>query len=322
MNNYSFLEQLFHKIVLSSKFLKEVNFDLEKSFFLKYCDDYPDNHVFITGLARSGTTILLNSIHQTNIFGSLTYDEMPFILSPNLWSKINGNELQKESIKRTHGDGIIISTNSPEAFEEVFWMTFKSDNEDSLDQFFEYVKLILYKKGKVRYLSKNNQNVKRIDLIKRCFPNSKILIPFRDPLQHSYSLLVQHKRFIEKQEKDEFIRNYMKWIGHSEFGIDYEPIISKEIKYNNFNELNHWLEQWLFLYQKLYYYKTDNKILFICYEDLCGNDLVWDSIQSFIGINDTKYFEFIKSTKEIRLPYNEDLYNKCLSIYQKLKDLF
>ena len=111
MNNYSFLEQLLHKIVLSSKFLKEMSCDLEKYIFLKFCDDYPDNHVFITGLARSGTTILLNSIHQTNIFGSLTYDDMPFILSPNLWSKINGNGFQKESIERTHGDGIIISTN-------------------------------------------------------------------------------------------------------------------------------------------------------------------------------------------------------------------
>jgi len=321
LNNYSFLEQLLHKIVLSSKFLKEMSFDLEKSCFLRYCDDYPDNHVFITGLARSGTTILLNSIHQTGIFGSLTYDDMPFIVSPNLWSKINGNGLQKESVERAHGDGIIISTSSPEAFEEVFWITFKRDDEDSLGQFSEYVKLILYKKGEIRYLSKNNQNVKRLGLIKRGFPNSKILIPFRDPLQHSYSLLVQHKRFTEKQKKDEFIRSYMKWIGHSEFGIDYEPIMNKEIRYNNFNKLNHWLEQWLLLYQKLYYYKAYNKILFICYEDLCENDLVWDSIQSFIGINDKKDLEFIKSTREIRLPYNKDLYNKCLTIYQKLKNL-
>ena len=321
MNNYSFLEQLLHKIVLSSKFLKELSFDLEKSFFLNFVDDYPDNHVFITGLARSGTTILLNSIHQTKIFGSLSYDDMPFILSPNLWSTINGNGFQKKSIERAHGDSIKIFTNSPEAFEEVFWMAFKSDNEDLLYQFSEYVKLILYKKGEMRYLSKNNQNVKRIDLIKRVFPNSKILIPFRDPLQHSYSLLVQHERFTKKQKKDEFIRNYMKWIGHSEFGIDYEPIMNEEIKYNNINELNHWLEQWFFLYQKLYYYKTDNKVLFVCYEGLCENDLVWDSIQSFIGINDTKGLEFIKSTKEIRLPYNKDLYNRCLTIYQKLKKL-
>ena len=126
LNNYSFLEQLLHKTALSSRFLKEMSFDLEKSYFLKYCDDYPDNHVFIAGLARSGTTILLNSIYQTGFFGSLSYDDMPFILSPNLWSKISGNGFQKESNERAHGDGIIISTNSPEAFEEVFWMTFKS----------------------------------------------------------------------------------------------------------------------------------------------------------------------------------------------------
>ena len=124
------------------------------------------------------------------------------------------------------------------------------------------------------------------------------------------------------QKKDQFIRNYMKWIGHSEFGIDYEPIMNKEIKYNNFNELNHWLEQWLLSYQKLYYYKRGNRISFICYEDLCENDLVWDSIQPFVRINDTKGLGFMKSTKEIRLPYIKDLYNKCLTIYQKLKNYF
>ena len=97
--------------------------------------------------------------------------------------------------------------------------------------------------------------------------------------------------------------------------------MNEKIKYNNLNKLNHWLEQWLLLYQKLYYYKADNKILFICYEDLCESDLVWDSIQSFIGINNKENLEFIKSTKEIRLPYNKDLYNKCLTIYQKLRDL-
>ena len=42
-------------------------------------------------MARSGTTILLNAIYETNEFASLTYQDMPFILSPNIWSKLNKN---------------------------------------------------------------------------------------------------------------------------------------------------------------------------------------------------------------------------------------
>ena len=51
------------------------------------------------------------------------YADMPFILAPNLWSKINLNH-QTELSERAHGDGILINSESPEAFEEVFWKTF------------------------------------------------------------------------------------------------------------------------------------------------------------------------------------------------------
>ena len=43
----------------------------------------------------------------------------------------------------------------------------------------------------------------------------------------------------------------MKWIGHSEFGMDYSPIVSKNLKHKNYLKINHWLEQWKYLYQDL-----------------------------------------------------------------------
>ena len=306
-------------MALSSNLIKETSFDLEKACFLKYCDNYPDNHVFVTGLARSGTTILLNAIHQTNIFGTLAYDDMPFILSPNLWSKINKNGIHKGSFERSHGDGITFSTNSPEAFEEVFWNNFSSDKEGLLEKFSDYVKLILYRKGNLRYISKNNQNIKRINVIQRCFPNSKMLIPFRLPLQHSYSLFKQHKNFTEKQKTDEFIRKYMKWIGHSEFGIDYEPIINRKLRYNDFNELNHWLEQWFRVYNDLHKTIKSKNTMYICYEDLCNKKSVWESIQYFIGITKVEPFPFIESKRKINLPYSERLYKKCITLYNNLR---
>ena len=87
MNNYSWLQQKLHHIALSSNFMREAAFDIESTFFY-LLKGQVDKHVFVAGLARSGTTILLNAIHESNVFASLSYKDMPFVLAPNLWSKI------------------------------------------------------------------------------------------------------------------------------------------------------------------------------------------------------------------------------------------
>jgi hypothetical protein len=244
---------------------------------------------------------------------------MPFILSPNLWSKLNNPKSNEESFERFHADGIKITTSSPEAFEEVFWKTFEDSEHATINEFISYVNLILLKKGKDRYLSKNNQNVRRISTIQRCFPNSKILIPFREPLQHSFSLLTQHKKFKIEQHRNKFVVNYIKWIGHSEFGLGYIPIMENDISFNDNNELNHWLEQWYLLYEKLLSHRNKTNILYICYENLCDNPETWQNIKTKIGVKSNSNFDFLKSVKTINLDYDQDLYAKCLSSYEKLK---
>ena len=73
--------------MLSSQFMREVMFNVEQFVFLEKDDNFNDDHVFVAGLARSGTTMLLNAIYQSDQFASLTYDDMPFILAPNFWAK-------------------------------------------------------------------------------------------------------------------------------------------------------------------------------------------------------------------------------------------
>ena len=180
-------------------------FDLEKMLFLNHNQHISNKHVFVSGMARSGTTILLNAIYKTNEFGSLTYDDMPFILSTNLWKKFKVDTLNVGNNERAHGDGIKINIKSPEAFEEVFWKTFNKGEVNLSIEFNNFINLILKNKNQIRYLSKNNQNINRIDLIKTNFPKSSILIPFRDPLQHAYSLLTQHKKFTKLQKNDNFV---------------------------------------------------------------------------------------------------------------------
>ena len=168
MNSYSWLEQKLHKFALSSQFMREVIFDFESTNIAPSSET--GEHVFITGLARAGTTILLNALYKSNIFASLSYADMPFVLAPNLWSKISFKKKDLELKERAHGDGIKVSTESPEAFEEVFWKTFSEENDDELEEKFRvYVGNIVHKNKKERYLSKNNQNIKRVGLINSIF---------------------------------------------------------------------------------------------------------------------------------------------------------
>ena len=149
LNSYTWLEQKLHQIALSSQFMREVTFDFENTNMSTLNE--LDNHIFITGLARAGTTILLNALYKSNIFASLSYADMPFVLAPNLWSKISFKEKDLELKERAHGDGIKVSTESPEAFEEVFWKTFAEEEYGELeDKFRVYVGNIVkkYKKDK------------------------------------------------------------------------------------------------------------------------------------------------------------------------------
>ena len=317
MNNYSWLQQKLHKLALSSKFMREVMFDFESSTISTNQTD--DNHIFVSGLARSGTTILLNAIYESNEFASLSYQDMPFVLAPNLWSKLSFNKKDIDLVERAHGDGIKVSPESPEAFEEVFWMTFDESDKDTHEKFKNYVQLINHKSQKKRYLSKNNQNIRRVEFISKIFPHSKILIPFRNPIQHAYSLLSQHKRFIEDSKRDKFISNYMKWIGHTEFGPNYIPIHEKNLCFEDNLTINHWLEQWYLTYKYCFENLKNNKnVNFICYEKLCNLKEYWLEISKILDIKETYSFEFKESNKIISLEMDEDFIHKSLTLYKEL----
>jgi len=319
MNNYSALQRFLHRSALSSHFMREVMFDVEQSIFLKKDNNFDDDHVFIAGLARSGTTILLNAIYQSDQFASLTYDDMPFILAPNFWTKISPRKSQGALNERAHGDGIRVSTNSPEAFEEVFWKTF-TDNSIIRDELFiKFVSLILKKNNKTRYLSKNNQNIRRLDLISEIFPRSKILIPFRDPLQQTLSLFSQHMKFGKEQNEDTFVRDYMKWIGHSEFGLDYKMIHPSNLLYPNEKEFNHWLEQWYLTYKSVLELSAEHgEFYLIRYESLCNNPKVWGKVKDLLGINQEVKFLFKESKKVIGQTFDNNLSDKCYKLYESL----
>ena len=145
---------------------------------------------------------------------------------------------------------------------------------------------------------------------------------FRNPIQHSYSLLTQHKRFIEGSKKDKFISQYMKWVGHKEFGPNYSPIQNKNLCFEDDLNINHWLEQWHLTYQNFYEnLKDQENTRFICYEKLCNSSDYWLGLLQILNIKETYDFVFKESSKEVLLEIDNDLSNKALSLYSELSKL-
>lgn len=318
MQNYSLIQKFLHDFVLKNKFINKSLFEIEKIIFLKDLDIQDQSHIFISGLPRSGTTSLLNFLFCTNNFASLTYKNMPFIFSPNISKILNQNKTLKKK-ERLHKDGIDFDINSPEALDEIFF----SNNENFIKkELLNYIKLILISEKKERYLSKNNLNYKRIDLINSIVPNSKFLITIREPLQHAYSLLSQHLHFSKLQKNDDFIRRYMNYLGHNEFGLDHKSW-NETLRYNNFNEIDYWLEQWTLFYKKiLKNYRTNENCLFILYEELSNQDYIKKMIRkiNLKEITNLNFYRFKNSNKnQINTLYSKNNYENARNIYSEFE---
>src|SRR5690606_20720247 len=85
-----------------------------------------DRPIYIAGLARSGSTILLEMLARHSDTATHRYRDFPIVPAPWAWSWFVDRAGKKEHVlaERAHRDRIKVSPESPEAFEEVLWMTF------------------------------------------------------------------------------------------------------------------------------------------------------------------------------------------------------
>ena len=314
MQKYNVIQKFIHDLVLKSNMIKRSLYEIEKIFYLKNNQNPEIETIFISGLPRSGTTILLNFLYLNDDFASLKYKNMPFITSPNL-SKIFFNK-NIESTERFHQDGINFNLESPEAFDQVFFNTFT--DEEIKKEFINYVNLILCSEKKEKYLSKNNFLFNKIKLIKEILPNSKFLIPIRDPLQQSYSLYKQHIHFLNLQRKDDFVRRYMNYLGHTEFGLDHKYWFEPQ-NFKDNQSINYWMEQWQMFYKFMHQnFLDDNSCLFIKYDHL-NNPNEIEKILKFINVKDFKNFNFKIQKHSIKdVNYSSDLYSKSKEVYDNI----
>ena len=314
MQNYNFTQKFLHDLVFKYTFINKSLFEIEKFFYLKKDNLGNNSHVFITGLPRSGTTILLNFIYSSGEFASLKYSNMPFIFSPNISKLFYRKNIGKK--ERLHGDGIYYDLDSPEAFDEIFLSQKESYIKDELTN---YIKLILVSQNKKRYLSKNNLNYKRVKLLSSILPNSIFFIPVREPFYHALSLFNQHLHFSKLQKDNDFVRRYMNYLGHNEFGLNHKPWNNPKY-FKDPNNFNYWLEQWLLFYKRVKKdYEFQKNCLFVVYENMNSPSYMNTLLTNVNFENKEKLnLNLFKNSniKKSDIKFDSDTYNEACKIYK------
>src|SRR5262245_24884616 len=125
--NYSRLDRLLLRLAFSNLELQKSLADIEDRMHARRIESIAiEKPVFITGLPRAGTTLMLDVlVGNSEEFATHTYRCMPFVLCPILWESVSrGFRRVGEKRERVHGDGMSVSYDSPEAFEEVLWKAF------------------------------------------------------------------------------------------------------------------------------------------------------------------------------------------------------
>ncbi len=298
MADYSALDRLLHRLALASPMRAEMLHDIERGLHLKAAPTDTGQHVFICGLARAGTTILMREIHRSGAFGSLTYADMPFVLAPNLWHRISARD-QKAGprAERAHGDGIEVDFHSPEALDEVYWRIFAGGDyirrdrliphrpdRETVAGYRDLIRLILLRTGKNRYLSKNNNNILRLPALANAFPDAVFLVPVRDPESHANSLLAQHRRFTGS---DPFTQSYMQWLGHHEFGATHRPFAwNGSPAAGDPETLAYWMAQWTAAHEVLLdVARAHANVLIVPSDRLAEDAAIWPAIARRVGID-------------------------------------
>lgn len=232
--------------------------------------------IYVTGLARSGTTILLELLADLPSVTTHRYRDFPPIWTPYLWNSFL-ELVPKRDMRpreRPHGDGIEITPDSPEAMEEAIWMRHFADlhdprvsnrlgratRNDAFAEFYRrHIRKLLLVRGGQRYVAKGNYNVSRLGYIQELFPDARFVVPVRHPVSHIASLMRQHQVFSRGQEAHAESRAYLRRVGHFEFGLDRAPVnmggagAMREIllRWDAGDELGGWAAYWSHVYGSL-----------------------------------------------------------------------
>lgn len=348
-NRYSMADRFLHAIAFSSPRVLRTASWIEDRVIPRCAQAPSAPPVFVTSLARGGTTALLTALHDIPGLAIHTYRDMPFLTAPSLWNRLAGGRMrQVDRHERAHGDGLEIDLDSPEAFEEVLWKMFwpekyressialwrAEDRKDDAEQFLRrhMEKVIRARRvqgrddaaGPARYCSKDNTNIARLPFLVEAFPGCRIVVPVRRPESHAASLLAQHRNFLALQTGDDFVRRYMRDIGHFEFGLIHKPIRFPGFDAERFrpDTADYWLHYWIHAFREVLEHRTS--CVLVTQDDLrsaphetmtalCDAlDLPHASLQ-FAG-----YFRSSPDESRTDL-YDQQLYEEAADLYRELE---
>lgn len=260
-----------------------------------------ESPVYVAGLARSGSTILLEFLAAHPHVATHQYRDFPLIFTP-VWS----HELQRRTptppvsaSERAHGDGLMITPESPEAMEEALWMASFADAHNPaqsqvlgshtenarFERFYrEHLQKIVYLRGGYRYVSKGNYNITRLPYLRKLLPDLRVVIPIRRPVGHIASLMKQQRLFVAGESRHPRALRHMQRVGHFEFGLDRRPInvgnprVTSEIieLWNAGDEVRGWARYWASVYgwvrEELKRDEAlDQAATIVRFEDLCDD---------------------------------------------------
>jgi Sulfotransferase family len=255
--------------------------------------------IYVAGLARSGSTILLELLAGRPGVATHRYRDFPPIFTPIFWNRAFAQVYRADAppAERAHKDRILVTPDSPEAMEEVLWMRFfpgihDTDRSQVLDAatsnptferfYADHLKKILLVRGGRRYLSKGNYNLTRFAYLQKLFPGARFIVPVREPRWHVASLMKQDRLFKAEEARDPRILKHMQRVGHFEFGLDRrasnvgDPAAAAEIErlWCQGQEVRGWARLWAMLYGFVLDQKERDQGLaravhLVRYEDLC-----------------------------------------------------
>ena len=254
---YSRSARLLHRLAFASPAAQRGLADLEERLFAgRLAAVTVERPVFVAGVPRAGTTLLLELLAALPSFVSHAYRDLPFLFAPLLQDALTRRFRRPgAAFPRAHGDGMTVGFDSPEAFEEVLWRAFwperyrgdrigpwTAEDAEARPEFGRFLAAHLRKLAalralpptlppetarhprRARYLSKNHANLARLPLLARLFPDAALLVPFRAPLAQAASLLRTHLAFERIHAAEPFSRRYMRDLGHYEFGANLKPL--------------------------------------------------------------------------------------------------
>lgn len=273
---------------------------METSLLADRLDDVTvQQPVWVTGLARSGSTLLLEILAGVPGVVSQSYKDFPPVFTPYAWNRLLGymGGGTTAPAERAHQDGIMVTQDSPEAMEEPLWMAHFPHAHDPATsnviapganpEFAEFLrnhirKLLSVRNGQ-RYLAKANYQITRLEFLLEVFPDARFVIPVRAPHTHIASLMKTHALFVRGQRANARARRHLRRVGHYEFGLDRQPINTGDSAatatvlelWQRGEEVRGWAHYWAQIYGYVADRLAQNPRLaaaarLVVFEDLCA----------------------------------------------------